>query len=89
MKNIPRTLIVSCGIIVAIIPAIYLIVELIHRMDLPIKTNADGSTVYLFMDVFGTAGQPLPTWFMLFWGLIGLFIIIIGVKPSKTRKRDV
>ncbi len=89
MKKMTRVLIICCGAAVAILPAIYFMVELIYRMGLPLKIRADGSTVYVFMDVSGPTGQPLPAWFMLVWGLIGLFIIIIGVGASKRRKKDV
>ena len=89
MKKTVIILIICCGIIVTIFPAIYFTVELIYRMGLPIKIDADGSTAFLFMDVSGPTGQPLSTWFILLWGLIGVFIIIIGIKASKKRKNNV
>jgi len=65
----------------------YFTVALIYHVGVPLKTNADGSRAYLLMDICRPAGQPLPAWFMLLWGLIGLFIIIIGMKASKVRKK--
>ncbi len=87
MKKVIRILIICCGIIVTITPALYSMVVFIDHLGLPIKINADGSTAYLFMDVSGPMGKPLPMWFMLLWGFVGLFIIIVGIKASKIGKK--
>ena len=89
MNKTTKRLIIFLGILVSIVPAIYFLLFLVEHMGVPIKSNADGTTEYLMISTALYNGQPIPSWFILLWGLIGLFIIIIGMKKTKIERKDV